>query len=124
MTRVNPNLECSTFPCRAVVGDIDCFRLLCGYACMKETCDCLVASTGSIGLLSQLVPCDGGVMFRQTPADYNYSWHNAPQRQFIVNLDADVKVTVSTGETRTIKQGEVFFVEDTHGLFMFSLQLL
>ena len=54
-------------------------------------------------------------MFRETPPSYNFSWHNAPRRQYIVNLDADVEITVSSGETRVIRQGEVFFVEDTHG---------
>ena len=56
-----------------------------------------------------------GMMFRETPPSYNFSWHNAPRRQYIVNLDADVEITVSSGETRVIRQGEVFFVEDTHG---------
>ena len=50
-----------------------------------------------------------------TPPSYNFSWHNAPRRQYIVNLDADVEITVSSGETKVIRQGEVFFVEDTHG---------
>ena len=71
--------------------------------------------TGDIGYLSKLTAV-GGVMFRQTPGDYHYSWHNAPQRQFIVNLDADVEVEVGSGEKRVIRQGEVFFVEDTTGV--------
>lgn len=54
-------------------------------------------------------------MFRLTPSDYHYSWHHAPRRQFIVNLDAEVEVEVSSGEKRIIKQGEVFFVEDVTG---------
>jgi len=58
-------------------------------------------------------------MFRQTPGDYHYSWHNAPQRQFIVNLDADVEVEVGSGEKRVIRQGEVFFVEDTTGVCVY-----
>ena len=61
-----------------------------------------------------MVHCEG-VIFRETPADYNYSWHNAPRRQFIVNLDADVEIEVSSGEKRVIKQGEIFFVEDVAG---------
>ena len=71
-------------------------------------------TTGAIGLLSQMVPSTG-TMFRETPPSYNFSWHNAPRRQYIVNLDADVEITVSSGETKVIRQGEVFFVEDTHG---------
>ncbi len=53
---------------------------------------------------------------RYTPGDYNYSWHNAPRRQFIVNLDGDVEVEVSGGQKRVIRRGEVFFVEDTTGV--------
>ena len=32
-----------------------------------------------------------------------------------MNLDADLEVEVSSGEKRVIKQGDVFFVEDTTG---------
>ncbi len=71
-------------------------------------------NAGDIGYLSKLVNATG-VMFRLTPSDYHYSWHHAPRRQFIVNLDADVEVEVSSGEKRVIKQGEVFFVEDVTG---------
>ena len=46
---------------------------------------------GDIGYLSQLIG-GRGVQFRYTPADYHYSWHTAPQRQFIVNLDGDEPV--------------------------------
>ena len=56
------------------------------------------------------------MIFRETPADYNYSWHNAPRRQFIVNINADVEITVSDGETKVIRQGEVMFLEDTTGV--------
>lgn len=78
---------------------------------------------GDIGYLSKLIKVTG-VKFRLTPADYLYSWHNAPSRQFIVNLDADVEVEVSSGERRVIKQGEVFFVEDVTGrVFVYLLPL-
>ena len=70
--------------------------------------------TGDIGYLSSAIGCHS-LIFRETPADYCYSWHCAPRRQFIVNLDADLEVEVSSGEKRVIKQGDVFFVEDTTG---------
>ena len=72
--------------------------------------------TGDIGYLSSVIPSNG-VIFRKTPASYNYSWHCAPRRQFVVNLNADVEITVSDGERKTIKQGQVFFLEDTKGTF-------
>ena len=39
----------------------------------------------------------------------------SPVRQFIVNLDGDVEVEVSSGEKRVITRGQVFFVEDITG---------
>ena len=36
-------------------------------------------------------------------------------RQFIVNLDGDVEVEVSSGEKRILCPGQVFFVEDLTG---------
>lgn len=56
-----------------------------------------------------------GLIFRETSPSYDYDWHNAPRKQYIVNLDAAVQITVSDGETRTIGAGEVFLVEDTTG---------
>lgn len=79
---------------------------------------------GDIGYLSKLIEARC-IQFRHTPADYNYSWHTAPQRQFIVNLDGEVEVEVTSGDRRVIGKGEVFFVEDTKGstnyLFRFSI---
>ena len=71
-------------------------------------------STGDIGYLSKELGCSS-LIARYTPRDYNYSWHNAPRRQFIVNLDADVEVEVGGGEKKVIRRGEVFFVEDITG---------
>ena len=56
-----------------------------------------------------------GVIFRETSGDYDISWHPAPRRQYIVNLDGGVKITASDGEAREIKAGEVILVEDTTG---------
>ena len=36
-------------------------------------------------------------------------------RQFIVNLDGDVEIEVSSGEKRVLRRGTVFFVEDLTG---------
>ena len=48
-------------------------------------------------------------------AEHNLDWHPAPRRQYIVNLDAGVKITASDGESRFIGAGEVILVEDTTG---------
>ena len=56
-----------------------------------------------------------GIIFRETGADYDLDWHPAPRRQYIINLDAGVKITASDGESRIIGAGEVILVEDTTG---------
>ena len=49
--------------------------------------------------LSKKLPATG-VIFRETQAEHNVTWHPAPRRQYIVNLDAGVKITASDGESR------------------------
>ena len=56
-----------------------------------------------------------GMVFRQNGADYALDWHPAPKRQFVVNLDAGVEITVGDGETRVINAGDIILAEDTHG---------
>lgn len=55
------------------------------------------------------------MIFRKTSADQDLDFHNAPQRQFCINLDAGVEVTVSDGETRYVDRGEVLLLEDVTG---------
>lgn len=64
--------------------------------------------------LSKRLPASG-IIFRQTQPENDLSWHNAPRRQYIVNLDAGVQITASDGEARVIGAGEVILVEDTTG---------
>ena len=64
--------------------------------------------------LSKRLPATG-VIFRETRAEHKLDWHPAPRRQYIVNLDAGVKITASDGESRLIGAGEVILVEDTTG---------
>lgn len=69
--------------------------------------------TGS-GKLSRRLPATG-IIFRQTRGDYDLDWHPAPRRQYIINLDAGVRITASDGEAREIGAGEVILVEDIRG---------
>ena len=64
--------------------------------------------------LSKKFPATG-VIFRETEAEHNVTWHPAPRRQYIVNLDAGVKITASDGKSRFIEAGDIILVEDTHG---------
>jgi hypothetical protein len=64
--------------------------------------------------LSKRLPATG-IIFRETQADYDLDWHPAPRRQYIINLDAGVRLTASDGESRVIGAGEVILVEDISG---------
>ena len=64
--------------------------------------------------LSKRLPATG-IIFRETLPDNSLDWHPAPRRQYIVNLEAGVKITASDGESRVISTGEVILVEDTTG---------
>jgi hypothetical protein len=71
-------------------------------------------SEGPGGKVSKRFPATG-IIFRTTSSAYNYDWHTAPRRQYIINLDAAVRITASDGESRVIGPGEIFLVEDTQG---------
>ncbi len=73
-----------------------------------------LSNAGEIGFLSEMIPARG-VILRHTGADYDYDWHNAPQRQFVVMLKGAVDVETSDGSQRRIEQGEILLVEDTTG---------
>ena len=64
--------------------------------------------------LSARLPATG-IIFRETAGDYDLSWHPAPRRQYIINLDGGVQITASDGESRKIGAGEIVLVEDTKG---------
>jgi hypothetical protein len=66
------------------------------------------------GKLSKRLPATG-IIFREVQPDYDLDWHPAPRRQYIINLDAGVKITASDGEARIIGAGEVILVEDVKG---------
>jgi len=69
---------------------------------------------GAIGMLSDGVPARH-VIFRENAPDYDYDWHHAPQRQYIVLLDGEIEIEVSGGERRRFRGGDVLLMEDTSG---------
>lgn len=69
---------------------------------------------GPIGLLSEKFPA-GSVIFRETPADYDFKWHPAPTRQLLFIIKGSAEFTVSNGDTRTWGAGDVVLLEDTEG---------
>ena len=69
---------------------------------------------GVIGLLSDHVGISS-FQFRENKEDYNWDFHSAPARQFIVLLDGEIEIETSDGEIRQFKGGEILFVEDLTG---------
>ncbi|WP_263602604.1 hypothetical protein [Chryseobacterium sp. PET-29] len=69
---------------------------------------------GEIGYLSENFEVKK-LQFRKVSADYNYDFHHAPQKQFIVLLDGGVEIETSLGELRRFQTGEILLVEDTVG---------
>ena len=55
------------------------------------------------------------IIFRQTDTDYDYDWHHAPRRQYIINLEGEVEITVGDGTKRRFGAGDVLLVEDMTG---------
>lgn len=68
------------------------------------------ANTGGI---SAMVPAKG-VMFRSS-GPYFIDWHNAPRRQFVVNLTGTVEIVASDGEKRRLGPGTILLAEDVTG---------
>ena len=56
-----------------------------------------------------------GIVFRETSESYDYDFHVAPARQYVVNLEGAVEITVGSGEKRVFGTGEVFICEDPPG---------
>jgi hypothetical protein len=79
-----------------------------------EDMDIPLKDGGQIGRLSDLIPAKG-VIFRETGPDYDYDWHNAPRRQFIIMLDGSVDIEIGDGTKRRFGPGDVLLVEDTTG---------
>ncbi|EJF07917.1 MULTISPECIES: hypothetical protein [Pontibacter] len=69
---------------------------------------------GEIGFLSESEVAER-VIFRKVVPTYDYDFHNAPDRQYIVLLDGGIEIETSLGEKRTFREGQVLLLEDTTG---------
>ena len=70
--------------------------------------------SGEIGRLSELIPVSG-VIFREVEDTYNWDFHNAPEKQYIILLDGQIEIETSLGEKRIFKGGDIILAEDTKG---------
>lgn len=69
---------------------------------------------GEIGALSEPIPAEN-LMFREVEPDYDYDFHNAPQRQYIILIDGKIEIETSLGEKRVFGAGDILLMEDTNG---------
>jgi hypothetical protein len=69
---------------------------------------------GNIGWISRLETATG-IVFRETDANYDLGFHNAPRRQYVINLDAPVELETGDGTKRVLKPGDVLLAEDLTG---------
>jgi hypothetical protein len=69
---------------------------------------------GEIGFLSEKIPAKE-VVFRKVKPTYDYDFHTAPQRQYIILLDGEIEIETTLGEKRIFKGGDILLMEDKHG---------
>ena len=79
-----------------------------------EDIDVPLKDGGVRGFLSELVKTTG-VVFRTTGGDYDYDFHTAPRRQYVVNLEGEVELEVGDGTRRVLRSGDILLAEDTTG---------
>ncbi|RYY62821.1 MAG: hypothetical protein EOO05_01385 [Chitinophagaceae bacterium] len=70
--------------------------------------------SGEIGFLSEGLEAKR-VIFRKVVPSYDYDFHNAPQKQYLVLLDGRIRIETSLGETRDFTAGDVLLLEDVTG---------
>ena len=69
---------------------------------------------GPMGSISSLWSAKG-VLLRKVSGDYDLDFHNAPRRQFVVNLTGAVEIEVGDGTKRQLGAGSILLAEDTEG---------
>ena len=79
-----------------------------------EELDYELLDAGDIGKLSERIPVKE-IIFRETDGNYNFDYHPAPQKQFIILLDGEIEIENGLGEKRRFKAGEILLVEDNTG---------
>ena len=79
-----------------------------------ENVEIPLKEAGSIGKLSDAVSATG-VIFREVVPSYDWDFHTAPQKQYIILLDGGIEIETSLGVKRIFNAGEVLLVEDTTG---------
>lgn len=69
---------------------------------------------GEIGKLSDGLPANT-IIFREVDPTYDYNFHNAPQKQYLILIDGSIEIETTLGEKRQFNAGDVLLLEDTEG---------
>jgi hypothetical protein len=69
---------------------------------------------GIVGSLSDGIAVKS-ILFREVEPSYDWDFHPAPQRQYIVLLDGEIEIETSLHEKRIFKGGDILLVEDISG---------
>tara|TARA_R110000796_G_scaffold104102_1_gene213762 strand:+ start:144831 stop:145184 length:354 start_codon:yes stop_codon:yes gene_type:complete len=69
---------------------------------------------GEIGFLSEAQKTKQ-LIFRKVIANYDYDFHTAPAKQYIILLDGEIEIETSLGVKRIFKEGNILLLEDTFG---------
>ena len=79
-----------------------------------EDVDIMLHSGGEIGSLSDPLAAKT-IIFREVDPGYDWNFHNAPARQFIILLDGEIEIETSLGAKRIFTGGDVLLMEDLTG---------
>ena len=74
----------------------------------------LLKDMGKKGQRSEIIETTG-IIFMETDGDYFLDWHNAPRRQFSIQIDGEVEIEVGDGSKRRFGPGDVLLAEDITG---------
>jgi quercetin dioxygenase-like cupin family protein len=55
------------------------------------------------------------IRFKETPAGSSYDWHTAPDIQYVISLSGTLSFEMHSGNTFTLRPGEVLIAMDTTG---------
>jgi hypothetical protein len=67
-----------------------------------------LTDAGEIGKLSEGIPVKS-IIFREVEASYDYNFHNAPQKQYLILIDGGIEIETSLGEKGNFRQDKFFY---------------
>lgn len=79
-----------------------------------EDIEIMLEDGGPLGRMSLPLPVTSMIL-RENEAGYDFPWHVAPRKQYIIMLEGLVEITVSDGDSKIFYPGDIILVEDTQG---------